>query len=96
MSQYDHYLRGFQQAAIQTERLAATLNAGQAFVLSVGARGPPPTQHPTRGPPPGRSVAQRAALVCCSRLVRGGRQALLGESEVGARSPDPCPSLLCH
>ncbi|KIY96039.1 ATP-binding cassette, subfamily B,bacterial [Monoraphidium neglectum] len=36
VSQYDHYLRGFQAAAIQTERLAATLNAGQAFVLSVG------------------------------------------------------------
>lgn len=38
MSQYDHYLRGFQQASIQTERLSATLNAGQAFVLSVGER----------------------------------------------------------
>jgi ABC-type transport system involved in Fe-S cluster assembly fused permease/ATPase subunit len=34
--QYDHYLRGFQQAAIQTEQLAATLNAGQAVVLSTG------------------------------------------------------------
>ncbi|KAI8464686.1 MAG: ATP-binding cassette superfamily [Monoraphidium minutum] len=36
VSQYDHYLRGFQAAAIQTERLSATLNAGQSFVLSVG------------------------------------------------------------
>jgi len=34
--QYDHYLRGFQEAAIQTEQLAATLNAGQAVVLSTG------------------------------------------------------------
>ena len=34
--QYDHYLRGYQAAAIQTERLAATLNAGQAVVLTVG------------------------------------------------------------
>ncbi|GBF89046.1 metal ABC transporter permease [Raphidocelis subcapitata] len=33
---YDHYLRGYQEAAIQTERLAATLNAGQAVVLCVG------------------------------------------------------------
>ncbi|KAF8062057.1 ATM1 [Scenedesmus sp. PABB004] len=36
VSQYDHYLRGYQAAAIQTERLAALLNAGQSVILSAG------------------------------------------------------------
>ncbi len=36
VDQYDHYLKGFQRAAIQTERLSATLNAGQSVVLSLG------------------------------------------------------------
>jgi ABC-type transport system involved in Fe-S cluster assembly fused permease/ATPase subunit len=36
VTQYDTYLRGFQNAAIQTERLSALLNAGQAIILSVG------------------------------------------------------------
>jgi hypothetical protein len=36
VNQYDTYLRGYQAAAIQTERLAALLNAGQAVILSAG------------------------------------------------------------
>lgn len=36
VNQYDHYLRGYQAAAIQTERLAAVLNAGQSIILSAG------------------------------------------------------------
>lgn len=36
VNQYDHYLRGYQAAAIQTERLAALLNAGQSVILSAG------------------------------------------------------------
>jgi ABC-type transport system involved in Fe-S cluster assembly fused permease/ATPase subunit len=37
VNQYDHYLRGYQAAAIQTERLSALLNAGQSVILSAGA-----------------------------------------------------------
>ncbi|WIA17936.1 hypothetical protein OEZ85_009429 [Tetradesmus obliquus] len=36
VNQYDHYLRGYQAAAIQTERLSALLNAGQSVILSAG------------------------------------------------------------
>eukprot|EP00879_Flechtneria_rotunda_P004177 GHRR01004425.1.p1 GENE.GHRR01004425.1~~GHRR01004425.1.p1 ORF type:complete len:675 (+),score=250.27 GHRR01004425.1:972-2996(+) len=36
VEQYDKYLRGYQAAAIQTERLAALLNAGQSVILSAG------------------------------------------------------------
>lgn len=36
VQQYDHYLRGFQRAAIQTERLSALLNAGQSAILTIG------------------------------------------------------------
>lgn len=36
VNQYDTYLRGYQAAAIQTERLAALLNAGQSIILSAG------------------------------------------------------------
>lgn len=37
VNQYDTYLRGYQAAAIQTERLAALLNAGQSVILAAGA-----------------------------------------------------------
>jgi hypothetical protein len=36
VQQYDTYLRGYQAAAIQTERLAALLNAGQSVILAAG------------------------------------------------------------
>lgn len=36
VNQYDTYLRGYQAAAIQTERLAALLNAGQSVILAAG------------------------------------------------------------
>lgn len=38
VDQYDTYLRGYQAAAIQTERLAALLNAGQSVILSAGGQ----------------------------------------------------------
>jgi ABC-type transport system involved in Fe-S cluster assembly fused permease/ATPase subunit len=40
VNQYDHYLRGYQAAAIQTERLSALLNAGQSVILSAGTAEP--------------------------------------------------------
>ena len=36
VAQYDEYLQGYQSASIATERVAATLNAGQSVVLSLG------------------------------------------------------------
>lgn len=36
VKQYDTYLTGYQRAMVQTERLAAALNAGQHLVLSCG------------------------------------------------------------
>lgn len=36
VDQYDSYLLGFQKASVATERVAATLNAGQSLVLTVG------------------------------------------------------------
>lgn len=38
VDQYDTYLRGYQAAAIQTERLAALLNSGQSVILSAGGQ----------------------------------------------------------
>lgn len=34
--QYNEYLKGFMRATLETERLAATLNAGQAAILATG------------------------------------------------------------
>ncbi|CAD7699830.1 unnamed protein product [Ostreobium quekettii] len=36
VAQYDEYLRGYQNASIDIEKAAATLNAGQSVVLSMG------------------------------------------------------------
>ena len=36
MNEYDEYLVGYQRAAVATEAIAATLNAGQAVVLASG------------------------------------------------------------
>eukprot|EP00873_Tetraselmis_striata_P021767 jgi/Tetstr1/442031/TSEL_030212.t1 len=36
VAQYDHYLRGYQKAALDTERLSAVLNAGQGAILAIG------------------------------------------------------------
>eukprot|EP00891_Asterochloris_glomerata_P006206 jgi/Astpho2/6206/e_gw1.00088.34.1_t len=36
VTQYDQYLVGFQRASVTTEVISATLNAGQAIILSVG------------------------------------------------------------
>jgi ABC-type transport system involved in Fe-S cluster assembly fused permease/ATPase subunit len=36
VAQYDQYLRGYQKAALDTERLSALLNAGQGAILAVG------------------------------------------------------------
>ncbi|KAL3155600.1 hypothetical protein ABBQ38_010855 [Trebouxia sp. C0009 RCD-2024] len=36
VDQYDAYLLGFQRASVATERVSATLNAGQSVVLTVG------------------------------------------------------------
>jgi ABC-type transport system involved in Fe-S cluster assembly fused permease/ATPase subunit len=36
VAQYDAYLRGYQRAAVETERLSALLNAGQAIIIAAG------------------------------------------------------------
>ena len=36
VNEYDEYLVGYQKAAVATEAVAATLNAGQAVVLACG------------------------------------------------------------
>lgn len=36
VDQYDAYLLGFQKASVATERVSATLNAGQSLVLTIG------------------------------------------------------------
>jgi hypothetical protein len=62
VSQYDNYLRGYQTAAISVERLSATLNAGQAIILSLGER---------RSSAAAAASATGAALACrCDWLSR--------------------------